>query len=126
MPWWVFVYLCVLALVSVAGCRDNLRSSMRWWMQGLGILSAVFSVVFVFAFFYRSVGESIGYLIIPMLMTAVGWDVYEMHKDLSSMRRDSEVSQQAQNVTEYIVIAVVGLVVVPAYLAGIATALRLF
>lgn len=125
MPWWVAAYLCVLVTVSVAGCWDNYRSSMRWWMQAAGVLSAVFSVLFVFAYFNRSLGDLIGYSVFPMLLIAMAWDVFEMNRDLAAIRQQGDQPGTSRKLHENAVIVSVGLIVIPAYLSGMAVACRL-
>ena len=126
MPWWVIAYVCVLVTVSVAGCWDNYRSSMQLWKQAIGILSASFSVLFVFSYFNHSVIGLIGYMILPMLVVAIVWDVYELQCDLQSMREESAASSSVQQGLSYVVMVAVGMVVVPAYIAGFVSASRLF
>ena len=125
MPWWVITYVCVLVSVSVAGCWDNYLSSMQWWKQAIGILSALFSVLFVFSYFSHSVLGLVGYMILPMLVVAIAWDMYELQYDLRSIREENAASGSAQQDMSYVVTVAVGMVVVPAYLAGFASAFRL-
>lgn len=126
MPWWGIAYLCVLVTLLIAGCWDNFRSAYCWWMQILGLSSAAFSILFVVAYFDQSIGDLIGYAIVPMIAMVVGWDVYELNRDLADLRRSDDMPERSQSRFEHLVVAIVGVVVIPAYLAGLAVAFRVF
>jgi hypothetical protein len=126
IPWPAYIYLCIFAIVAIAGHIDNYRSQYKWWQQITAVGSSIFVLLYVIGFFNGELGSFLKSFIIPMLLIGIPWEFYEIYKDLNSMANDKSLSSKESDLISTITLIITDLIVVPGYLAGIALAYRLF
>lgn len=125
MPWWVVLYLVVLALLSLAGLVDDARDRRPAWWLGLALSSAVASVALVLAY-WEVLPTSPPALLFALLVVAVGFDAWSAVRDLraDAAAPDPELNPAASVGTRLLGVGLGLLLLLPAWGWGLLAALR--
>ncbi len=122
VPWWGYLYIAVLGLLTFAGIIEELKK-LGGQLYALGtFLTLVIVVLFVFGYFRADISNLIGLFSIPMLLFVIIYDFYLSGRDLSIgsktfMQANEDVKSRMDLLTATIIVA-------PGYLAGVSILYR--
>lgn len=95
MPWWSWVWVAVMLVVTVGGARLDLRDREPVWYMALGVASGLACIVFVLNFFGSL---RLGNLALPAVVTLV-FLVYEAWRDVKSNQEHTAAEKALAFVT---------------------------
>jgi len=124
MPWWAVAYAIVLGGVCVIAVIDDLKEGEPAWYVALGVASALFSLIFVVAWWHPHLASTLGRHVLPMLMTTVAFNIMSFKEDLSKMKSDPEYASPRYSWIPITVIVVVVLLEIPAYYCAVGLSVR--
>jgi len=116
IPWWGYLYIAILSLLTFAGIIEELKK-VGGQLYALGtFVTLIIIVVFVLGFFKMDISELIGLFSIPLLILVLGYDFFLSGRDLSIgsktfMQPSEEVKSRMDLLTATIIVA-------PGYIAG--------
>ncbi len=124
MPWWAIAYVIVLAGVGVIGVLDDLNEGEPAWYVALGVASALFSLIFVVAWWHAHLAASLGKHVLPMLLASVAFNIMSFKEDLRKMKTDPEYASPRNSWIPVSTIIVVMLLELPAYYCAVGLSIR--
>jgi len=124
MEWWIWVWIGMIALLTVGGAWDDRRDHRRLLDIGLGLLSGLVCVASVVAFSLEAVAAALGRWLFPLSVLAGIQVAAEVIRDVRSLLPDPEFTARQNRSME--TIAIIGVVVLfgAAVIVGIATGLQ--
>jgi hypothetical protein len=77
MPWFVVVYVLVIAALSVASWQfaDRVREVPGWLRNG-DLLAAASQILLTCAYWNDALREGLGMLVVPLFVGLVGWLIF--------------------------------------------------
>ncbi len=123
MPWWSWFYFALYAAVSIGGIYDDLRDHRRSLLTASNILASLFGAAFILAYWDHRIAEVLGKGVLPMLIFALGTEVYSAEVDLSEAESGEGISKRS---LQWIASSVLIVVCLPAYIFGAIVAMRVF
>ena len=117
IPWWAYLYLAVLGLLTFAGIIEELKKP-GGALYAIGtLMSFIIIAVFIVSFFQVAVASFIGLFSLPMLFLALLYDFYLSEKNLIIGSKHfgepiDEVKSRMDTFTASIIVA-------PGYLTGL-------
>ncbi|MDQ7781817.1 MAG: hypothetical protein RDU20_02995 [Desulfomonilaceae bacterium] len=124
MPWWAFAYVIVLAGVGVIGVIDDLRQEEPPWYIALGVASALFTLIFVVAWWHAPLAEALGKHVLPMLLAAVAFYTISAKEDLRKLKSDPEYAAQRHAWIPVSAVILVVIIQIPAYYCAVGLSVR--
>lgn len=122
MPWWVILYLVLLAaMIGVALIKDY-RDKGGFFHMLAEFFSGVIGFVFIYALFHPELGTLIGWLALPLLAYAIIWDQYAMRTMEKSAYADLSEQENADMDSYSKLFAF--LFILPCYIAGVIISLQ--
>jgi len=118
MPWWAILYIIVFTILLIGGIFDDIQKQNKPWYVAGNILTGIFVIVFVVAFYNKNLAEFIDWIIIPMLITGIIWEFYSSTKEISEFAQDTELSNIEKKWISYFSLIIVDLLTIPGYIAG--------
>ncbi|MFH1116705.1 MAG: hypothetical protein V1792_22545 [Pseudomonadota bacterium] len=119
MPWWAVAYVIVLAGVGVIGVIDDLNEGEPAWYVALGVTAALFSMIFVVAWWHERAAAALGKHVLPMLILSSAFTVKSLKDDLRKMRSDPYYAFPRHPWIPVAVVIVVLFVELPAYYCAV-------
>lgn len=123
MPWWSWCYFALYAALSIGGMYDDLRDHRRPLLSASNILASLIGAAFILAYWDHRIAEILGKSVLPMLIFALGAEVYSAKCDLSEVQPGEGISKRS---LQWIASSVVILLCLPAYIFGGLVAIRMF
>lgn len=118
MPWWAILYLAVLAGVSSWSLVDDARDGRSWrYLSAEAIACATW--LWLFATFFLPERLTAPPLVMrTAFVAALGWSVWQGHRDIQALEPDPELSEGEDAVTNVGGIFVGVLFISPAIVYG--------
>lgn len=116
LPWWGYLYLAILGLLTLAGIIEELKKP-GGQLYALGTLITLLIITaFVFGYFNQNISELIGFFSIPLLTTVLIYDFFLTSRDLTI--GSQTFLKPADDVKSRMDLLTATLIVAPGYLAG--------
>lgn len=126
MPWWAYLYLALLLLATIGGISDDMRRPYKEFFISCELVSAVFVVFFMTAYFHASVAAMLGASIFVMFALGMVYEFISAHRTLSEHDRnpDPELTPREAVVLKNLGLILGNLFIVPGYVFGLMAGLR--
>lgn len=120
MAWYLIAYLVIFVSLGVTGIVEDCRSRRPGLFVLAMTITLAVGVLWIFAFAYPSLGDTLGRWLWPMFAFAVSMELLSMARDLRDMSNDGETSRGEAVISTLIVLAVT----LPSYAMGVVVAVR--
>ena len=120
MRWWVWAYLMLFIVYSIAGIYDDVLTPYPRWHAVCGVLASACGVTLILAWGVPSLSAMLGFALVPLLLFGLGWESWSAWSDLRILNSDPETSP-AVAAFGLLLLAVL---VLPAYVLGAAALAR--
>jgi len=124
VPWWSWIWIAVLSLFYVAGAVDDWEDRVARWKIFLDAVELLLTMGFVFAFYVKPLAESFGRSIIFFVAVAVLWSTIRTLEELPHIPPDPELSAKANKSIKTWATVSFLVLVIPAWIMGIITAIE--
>ena len=117
LPWWAYLYLAILGLLTFAGIIEELKKP-GGALYALGTLTSfIIIAVFIVSYFQESVASFIGLFSLPLLLLALLYDFYLSEKNL--IIGSKHFGEPIEDVKSRMDLLTASIIVAPGYLTGL-------
>ena len=117
IPWWAYLYLAVLGLLTFGGIIEELKK-LGGMLYALGtFISFVIIAVFIISYFHQAIASSIGLFSVPMLLVVLFYDFYLSEKNL--ILGSKHFGEPMEEIKSRMDLLTASLIVAPGYLTGL-------
>jgi hypothetical protein len=121
MSWWIFIYLGLFGVVSVAAFRDDYRNQRPVWSVACSVVSFVIVTYLFIAFWHPLLRAPLGMVAPPAFVVSVCWFLYQAVEDIRKLPATPKLSKTQRRIAAIITAVVVPVILLPAFIvAGIA------
>ena len=126
MPWWAYLYLGLYVLLTFGGIADDMRRPNRVLFISGEVISAIFVILFVVAFFLPSLAAMLGFSIFVMVGLGMVYELIAAQRVLRAHEQhpDPELTPRDAALLNNFGLILGNLFVVPGYVFGLMAGLR--
>ena len=119
MPWWAYIYLLIFILSTIAGIADDMKRPHKIIFISGEIISTVFVVVFISAFFDSALASSLGDMVLLMFFIGVIYELAAANRVMEDQKDDPELSERENAILNTVGLILANLIIVPGYAFGL-------
>ena len=124
MPWWANIYLTIFIMLTIGGIADDLKRPNKFRYIGGEIITAIFVITFMFGFFNKSIGDSLGALAFPMLLIGVAHELMSAKRTMDEEKNNNEFTKKELFYLNNMGLLLGNLFIVPGYVFGLMVGIR--
>jgi hypothetical protein len=120
MPWWAMLYLVAFVPFIFYAIWLDFAENKPWWRITAESIACFFEILMFVAVFADVIGTALGLSVIPMLVYAIGWDIYTVNNVLANEKPEDKTTPRDRAV----ICTGLGLLLLPTYVAGVVLVMR--
>ena len=124
MPWWANVYLTIFIILTIGGISEDLGRPNKIRYIGGEIITAIFVVTFMLGFFDKSIGDSLGFLVFPMLLIGVTHELLSAKRTMDEEKNNNKFTKKELFYLNNTGLLLGNLFIVPGYVFGLMVGMR--